>query len=1048
MMNFPRYLYAIGGAGKEIVYTMMKNEWILREILRPKLTRTEVKIIIIDTALDEENYDLEKISELEEKRDILIKEFESDLSSAGSFIGDIDYEYILLTKKMILQSPYDLVGIGDDIKKATEATIWWLNDDQIHEDWHKTVMKKENFKNRDFAKGVYRKRAIGKAIYYKALSKNLLEIDLPESTTVDIICGMGGGTGSGMAFDLAQELKNIQPTANINLYSILSTLAESPDEKANCFAMISELEYSSLNGNSPFEEIILVPMEVTNYPGQKRVNDVNKRLLKEFDEVFPYILISYHNHGAQMIFQDIPSFAPFIIAVPQLIRYNVEYIKSIKSNIIEKLQLKEISLNEEQNIYSAVNKYFDEFYNDGNLIENGALVDEDKSFINEERFSKFRMIIDHDFFKKFEYNSVQHLKKALDNGIRRYSADEIENQISSVKAEVDAISIPAGDFRDDVDSLLYNILLNDIQNIEKLKHIFNKINTVRDIIIKETLKSIVKTDTISLGIKLHQIRTKIDDLNNEEKDINADLMNLENGLKNYENEIKENIENNNKEWKLNIDYELNKLDSIDVLNTILINNFKILTEELAKYANEITSQDSTKKLKIISDSEIQEIIDEIKQKMESIGLDYTGEKKIIFEALNDLKALRKAQIKYKRKIPLIHKIFGIIHETKMQKNNKEAIEAIIRLESKFNNTTQKIFKIKEDDLSSEYYYDIGGKINGYKNELISNIINKIEYKNANQDLFLILKTNLHNSDNRHEANIKKIMLSHLEYEEIKRKKEIQLEEKKNELNIILNKINNYQGIETVLTITNPNIRNHSEYLKDFHSYIINLGKDLSAKERAKKDAFRYTIEMQPSDIFKSTSSGANINSLLEDQNEEFGIKRNILDCIDNTIDPRYNVLLRRVFETEDKQKRWEKSSILNTFVTRAEIDSDFADTEDKIKHAFSLSGEDNFSATGIPYGDDWGIGIVLFIAGIPSDNINNFVDPGRGYYYHYDKIKQNPDKMIFFHHSLMLQYGKYINRKNVFNLEKENDKKLFLQADKDVKLMLSNNFEELNLKDE
>jgi len=1046
MMKFPRYIYAIGGAGKEIVYSMMNNEWILREILRPKPTLTEVDIIIIDTALDEENDDLNKIGELYKKRDNLIQEWESDPSIAGNHIGNINFKYILLTKEMTLTSPYDLIGIAEaeKIKRATGAPIWWLNDNQIQDDWNEIVMKKENFKNLDFALGVYRKRAIGKAIYYKALSKGLFEIDLPVASKVDIICGLGGGTGSGIAIDLGKQLKKIQSTANINLYGILSTLVEDKDEKANCSAMLSELEYLSLKGISPFEEMILVPMEVTKYEGNIKINARTDHLLKEFDDVFPYILISMHNNGEDP-FKDIPSFAPFIIAVPQSIRYNVEYIKSVKNTLIEKLQLKENSLNEEKDIYSAINKFLDKFYKDEYFKENGSLVDEDKSFIKEGRFSKFKMIIDHEFFKKLDYNSVQHINKAFENGTRPYNEDEIENQISSVLAEIDSLTIPSGEFRDDVDSSLYNILSNDIQNINKLKQIFMEINLIQDTIIKDTLKCIIKTDTISLGMKLNQVRKKINDLNNENKDINRELFFNENELNNYEKEIEEQIENDNNKWKSNLDYDMNKLDSIDVLSNILLNKFNILKEELAKYAKEISFQDNPKKLEIISDLEIQEIINEIKLKMENIGLDYSNDKKIIVEALNDLKALRKAQIKYKRKIKLIHKIFGFIHETKIQKERKEANEAIIRLESIFNNTKQKIFKVDEDVISSEYYYNIEEKINGYKDEIISKIINKIEYTNADQKFYLKLKSDLYDLENRHEANIKEIMLSHLEYEEIKKEKEIILDEKKAKINIIVSKTKIYQDVETILTDQNHNIINHSQHLNDFHSYIINIGKDLSAKERAKKDTDQYSIEMQPSDILKATSSGANINNLLEDQNEELAIKRKIQECIDNTINPRYNVLGKRVFETEQHLERWNQSRILTTFVTIAsDFDPDYANTEDKIRKAFSLEG-DNYSAAGISHGDDWGIGIVLFIGGVPTDNINNFINSGNGYYYHYNKIMNDPDKMIFFNHSLMLQHGKFIHRKSIFNLESDEVKKLFLQDEKLVKTMLLNNLEEVEI---
>jgi len=51
---------------------------------------------------------------------------------------------------------------------------------------------------------------MGKAIYYKAISEGLFNININRSDKIDILIGLGGGTGSGIAFDLAKTLKAIQ----------------------------------------------------------------------------------------------------------------------------------------------------------------------------------------------------------------------------------------------------------------------------------------------------------------------------------------------------------------------------------------------------------------------------------------------------------------------------------------------------------------------------------------------------------------------------------------------------------------------------------------------------------------------------------------------------------------------------------------------------------------------------------------------------------------------------------------------------------------------
>src|SRR3972149_3936849 len=499
-MNFPRYIFAVGGAGKNLLYMTLEKEWILREIIKPQFSPTAIDITIIDTAIDEENEDRERIEKIENHIKILEDEYRSNIDSEGSegrIIGKIGISYMLLTKDMILQSPYDLIGIGKEVKRATGADVWWINDpEKLGEDWQKRVINRENFKELNFTKGVYRKRAIGKAIYYKAVSEGKFDIDLLQTAQVDILVGLGGGTGSGMAFDLAKKFKSIQPTADITLFGILSTLDESPDEKANNYAMISEIEYGYLNRDTPFKDIIFIPMEVTRYPGRERASDEHERLLKEFDETIPYILMAYHNNPAQ------------------LVGYNVASIKRLKDKLIDAFNNKDSSLKDEEDIYIAIKKFIDEFYAD--IIKSGQLPDEDKTFIKDDRFSKFNTILGHKFFVELDYNSVKYLKRAVDAGIAGATGtttEDIGKQISSIKGEVETISIGEDGYKEDADLRLHKILKKDIEknnqewqqnerkNIELLESIDDKV-------------PVLINDFTDLKNKLKEFSLRINSLNN------------------------------------------------------------------------------------------------------------------------------------------------------------------------------------------------------------------------------------------------------------------------------------------------------------------------------------------------------------------------------------------------------------------------------------------------------------------------------------------------------------------------------------------------------
>jgi len=173
-MNFARYVYAIGGAGKNIIFTTLNNEWIIRELLRPQFSPTEVDITIIDTATVEENVDRGKIAKIEECISRIEQEYRSNPINAGQNIGRINITYKLLTKEMNLQSPHALIGIEDKVKKATGAKTWWINDSELGENWSQKLMTKNNFQELNFSKVYIEREQWGKRYTIKQLVKDYL----------------------------------------------------------------------------------------------------------------------------------------------------------------------------------------------------------------------------------------------------------------------------------------------------------------------------------------------------------------------------------------------------------------------------------------------------------------------------------------------------------------------------------------------------------------------------------------------------------------------------------------------------------------------------------------------------------------------------------------------------------------------------------------------------------------------------------------------------------------------------------------------------------
>ena len=174
------------------------------------------------------------------------------------------------------------------------------------------------------------------------------------------------------------------------------------------------------------------------------------------------------------------------------------------------------------------------------------------------------------------------------------------------------------------------------------------------------------------------------------------------------------------------------------------------------------------------------------------------------------------------------------------------------------------------------------------------------------------------------------------------------------------------------------------------------------------------------------------------------MRQNLRDATNRTVDVRYNMLVRRVIENESHDKRWSRSKVLNAYVTIANIDPAIIDAGDIVVKAFDIERE-NRSEWKCLLGDTWGAGLVLFVTGVPLDNIRSVTDPSAGYYRYYKEIEQK--SAIFLHHSYMLDQGKYIKRKTIFNIEKKADRDLLLQDGKDIEKLFSDNYEEKKLID-
>lgn len=1065
--RFPDYIYAVGGAGKEIIFHMLKKEWILKEILKPDSNPNYCKIIIVDTALAEENLDKDSKRKILKKKDEIREEYLHELEEkhiTDVKIGDLEIDYELITKSMKLTTPADLVGedVRKNILSSTDASCYWLSDENISPDWHLKIMGKGNLQNLNFANGVYRKRAIGKAIYYKALAERAFMVDNHPMSTIAIVCGFGGGTGSGIAIDLAKEIKVNQQASNITLFGILSTLNESEDEKANCCGMLSELEYisvsdKSLNKSSAndgfviqekniFENVILLPIEATKYGGKQSVDPVTKEFLLQFDEAFPYSLMAYYNQaGAQLIFEDKPSFAPFTVVIPQLVRFNIDQIRKIEDEIYERKRSKETSLEAEAKIYWML----DDFFNKNFVVkQNQELTDEDKLILFNDRYYKYKKILESKYFTELNYSSILGLKKILDYINKNFEEEfeskniykKVEQLIDTLNYEIigEGINITQNPGQTDLDSSLFKMLIDDIEMIRKQIETLRCVNSVEDIYVKNVLKSIIRLEEEGLGHSLNRIDSKLGNIETERNDEESSKSQIVSSMEDFKNGILSSIESENKILRNKYREKYAELNGLEDSSDVLSDSFATLNQELINFVSDVNRMSKAK-----VDSISLEPINGSVKAVESIiaknnlKLGFNGQE--IINIANRIKSLRKAIVDSKIKISVIDKL--IPGETRSERIKKEGMENRKSIMTSLNRNENAKLKVNingSDEIEIINTLDIDDKIDEVKTEIIAEICSDIEakFKDAEMVLFRELNDKLSDPESRTEVNLENLIKSDAEYEIKVSHFEAELAKYDELISALNEKINVYKDLKKLVQDIAPYYKKHADSLEAYHSFM--LGDELQESmdiSRVNENA-KYVCEMQPRDMFQVLALNQDIRKIVENHFDREDLVRNIKSSLDKNVSANYNLLVSNTIENPLRQWNYTKMGFcLISKVTRREITLPVFDHVNNLKANFGISNQANLNRWPLENGDDWGVGLVTFISSVPLDNVRNFVLPD-GYFSAYQVRKYSSDKMSFFHGAYMLQNGKLICRTKTHDI-KNKDKDLFLIPPED----------RLNLKD-
>jgi len=521
--RFSDVIIGLGGAGKNLVFNMLKSDWFVRKIIE---SEQSVKFIIIDTATIEYKEDL-RFRNLIEKN---IEKISKELDIPNRYI---DIEIVCLTDKL------NLVGIADlmdeyTIQKAKEEgsiNTWWLYDKEKGIDVRAEIKKTGG---EDFAHGAYRRRGLTKAVFYKAKAEGAVESSLKLSigaaSTVSLITGAGGGTGAGLVIDIAQHIKDKYQSTILDLFLILPSISEGTHEKTNAYSILSELEYDRLlhGKDALFRNVVLHPIERTGYRGGDLGAYSNKQKeLLEFDEMFTYIFYDYYKlmttNAKTEIGDNLHAYCGYLLATGGIIRYNIEPIKKSKEEISNYLDTLQRSLGFEKElrkeVTTIIESYEELIHEFGDIPHPMQLVVSDMDYVR----NRFRNIFDTIIypqsnttnpFSLLEYESpkriIEQLKNYIDQGVDIgewiediKTVDDLKDKVGTLKRVSSNLSTGDVVYKDEADRSILNIIIAVSENMEMSIEQLEKASTINfnGLIVKCELEEQLKEDDLRNSFK-------------------------------------------------------------------------------------------------------------------------------------------------------------------------------------------------------------------------------------------------------------------------------------------------------------------------------------------------------------------------------------------------------------------------------------------------------------------------------------------------------------------------------------------------------------------
>lgn len=581
--QLPDTLIGIGKAGKKVVEQYLSQDWILEEGFAARGNEQNPEgfdAYVIDTATDEQPDDERMVRRLNDRIEAVAEESgrQPEVVQKGvTYINPLDHAQDDLISRAGLTSDATV----REIARGASLNAWWLeNEDSMLTD--------------GYSEGVLRRRGLSKALFHASQAGGGALEQLPREVgdSVSLIVGIGGGTGSGTFIDIAKQIEREGGT--VNLFAIIPGLGEKDRRRANAFAALSELEYLAMRGRNPFQNIVLLP-----FGPARNLQDRNTFL----DGIVQAIVARENTTNDFKEFlnesaEDGPlSYAPFTVAIPQILRYDVGEIQQTEEAITDYREAKREALDYELRLYEHLQEFLIEEWNQevGRAVaaaRDSGQIDNDQFTLSPEEANAL-----HDRLEDLEeWVGDEDRFGYVDNEALETWRDQLDQWISAMEETVDVG--PDQEFKEE----LVTRLPDRVRTLESPETLYEGKEQEQELdrVFRDELRALQMRATLFRAVKLideDEVREAINSAINEDRDgwigaqrledrigtINQEVQEYETNLDvldDLEEDLRSAMAHHKDQWRGAVADDVSQLISLEEHKTALTSQLEELEQSL------------------------------------------------------------------------------------------------------------------------------------------------------------------------------------------------------------------------------------------------------------------------------------------------------------------------------------------------------------------------------------------------------------------------------------------------------------------------------------